>query len=267
MCPQPPNNTVPDNFNNVVKILSLMDKSTRSIGITGGEPTLLGDKLFELLKIVKNRLPGVSITLLTNAIKLADFEYARGFAEINYADIQIDVPLFSDTDTEHNKIVRSKSFYKSILGLYNLAKLDQKVGIRVVVHKMNYKRLPQISEFIYRNFPFVVQVAFMQMEPVGYAKDNIDLLWIDPHEYNTELENAVGFLTNFDLNVLIFNSQLCILPKNLRKFACKSISTWKNIYINECTDCDLKQSCPGFFASSLDIHSKYIKPIKNSESI
>jgi hypothetical protein len=132
---------------------------------------------------------------------------------------------------------------------------------------MNYKRLPQISEFIYRNFPFVVQVAFMQMEPVGYAKDNIDLLWIDPHEYNTELENAVGFLTNFDLNVLIFNSQLCILPKNLRKFACKSISTWKNIYINECTDCDLKQSCPGFFASSLDIHSKYIKPIKNSESI
>lgn len=158
MCPQPPNNSVGDNLEQVWKVISLMDKGTRQIGITGGEPTLVGDDLFKIIDSIKKRFKKSSVTLLTNAIKLSDFEYTKKFAVINHPDLQIDVPLYSDTDTEHNKIIRAKGFYKTIKGLYNLATINQKVGIRVVVHKMNYKRLPQIAEFIYRNFPFVINM-------------------------------------------------------------------------------------------------------------
>jgi His-Xaa-Ser system radical SAM maturase HxsC len=262
MCPQPPNNQAQDNFKQVLHILSLMDKRTKHIGITGGEPTLLGDKLFVILKTIKSKIPKASVTLLTNAIKLSDFEYAKRFSEINHHDLLIDVPIYSDTDTEHNKIIRANGFYKSIKGLYNLAKINQKVGIRIVIHMLNYKRLPQIAEFIYRNFPFVIHIAFMQMEPIGYARDHIDQLWIDPHDYNSELEQAINFLVNCDLNVSIYNSQLCILPDNLRAFARQSISTWKNIYLDKCSECDVMTKCPGFFASSIDYHSNHIKSIK-----
>lgn len=261
MCPQPPNNKTNDNFEQVMRIISLMDKGTKHIGITGGEPTLLNDKLFKIINTLKNKFPKASLTLLTNAIKLSNFEYAKSFAIINHPDLLIDVPLYSDTDTEHNKIIRAKGFNKTIKGIYNLAKLKQKVGIRIVVHKMNYKRLPQIAEFIYRNFPFVVHVVFMQMEPVGYAKDNIETVWIDPFDYNTELEKAINIFCNRDLDVSIYNSQLCILPENLRDFARQSISTWKNIYLPLCENCTLQSQCPGFFKSSLNLHSEHLKQL------
>ncbi|MDR3338607.1 MAG: hypothetical protein LBT25_00680 [Candidatus Symbiothrix sp.] len=173
-------------------------------------------------------------------------------------DLQIDVPIFSDIDTEHNRIVGAKTFYKTIEGLYNLAKFRQKIGLRIVVHKQTYKRLPQLAEFIYRNFPFVSHVAFMQMETVGLAQNNIDELWIDPYDYNTELEEAVLNLARRNMNVSIYNSQLCILPESIRNYAKQSISDWKNIYLPECDGCELIKECAGFFASAENKHSEHI---------
>jgi hypothetical protein len=43
----------------------------------------------------------------------------------------------------------------------------------------------------------------------------------------------------------------------------QSISDWKNIYLDQCNDCMLKQQCAGFFASSKDIHSRGISAIKD----
>jgi hypothetical protein len=131
---------------------------------------------------------------------------------------------------------------------------------------MNYKRLPQLAEYIYFNFPFVYQIAFMQMEPIGNALDNIEKLWIDPIDYNEELENAIKILHYRDLHVSIYNSQLCILSEKMRKFAVKSISEWKNIYVDDCEECILKPDCPGFFASSKDYHSRGIKSIKEIQA-
>lgn len=261
MCPQPPNNKTKDKLEQALRILSLMDKGIKHIGITGGEPTLLGDNLFQIIEIAKRKFPKTSLTLLTNAINLSDFNNAENFAKINHPDLLIDVPLYSDTDTEHNRIIRANGFYKTIQGIYNLAKLRQKVGIRIVIHKLNYKRLPQIAEFIYRNFPFVVHIAFMQMEITGYAKANLENLWIDPYDYNPELETAINNLRNRDLTVSIYNSQLCILPENLREYARQSISTWKNIYLPLCEKCKIKSTCPGFFESSLKTHSQYLNPL------
>jgi hypothetical protein len=58
----------------------------------------------------------------------------------------------------------------------------------------------------------------------------------------------------------IFYFQLFIFcPELLAK---QSISDWKNIYLSECEDCELKKECAGFFASSENKHSEYIKSIK-----
>jgi His-Xaa-Ser system radical SAM maturase HxsC len=262
MCPQPRllHETDKTNFN--IKLLSLFDKSTKNIGITGGEPTLIGDKLFILIEHIKKALPKSSISLLSNGVKFSDYQYAEKLALINHHDLQIDIPIFSDIDTEHNRIVGAKTFYKTVEGLYNLALFRQRIGLRVVVHKQTYKRLPQLAEFIYRNFPFVCHVAFMQMETIGLATQNIDDLWIDPYDYNTELEEAVLNLARRNMNVSIYNSQLCILPKNLWEYACQSISDWKNIYLQECNDCDVKNKCAGFFASAENQHSVYINNVK-----
>lgn len=266
MCPQPPVKEEADRHDLNLKHISLLPKDTISIGITGGEPTLIGNKLFEIIDHIKKSLPKTYINILSNGIRFENIEYARNFAQNINQNTVVDIPLYSDVDTIHNEIVGSKTFNRTIKGIYNLAKFNVKIGIRIVVHKMNYKRLPQLAEYIYFNFPFVYQIAFMQMEPIGNALDNIEKLWIDPIDYNEELENAIKILHYRDLHVSIYNSQLCILSEKMRKFAVKSISEWKNIYVDDCEECILKPDCPGFFASSKDYHSRGIKSIKEIQA-
>jgi His-Xaa-Ser system radical SAM maturase HxsC len=262
MCPQPPILQETDKTDFNLKLLSLFDKNTRNIGITGGEPTLIGDNLLVLIEYIKKHLPKASISLLSNGVKFSEKQFAQKLGLINHHDLQIDIPIFSDIDTEHNRIVGANTFYKTIEGLYNLALFRQKIGLRIVIHKQTYKRLPQLSEFIYRNLPFVYHVAFMQMETTGLAQQNIEELWIDPYDYNKELEIAVLNLAMRNMRVSVYNSQLCILPESIREYAKQSISDWKNIYLSECEDCELKKECAGFFASSENKHSEYIKSIK-----
>lgn len=263
MCPQPPvlQETEKTAFN--LKLISLYDKNTKEIGITGGEPTLLGDKLFTLVKHIKKELPKTAISILSNGVRFADKKYAMELALCEHSDLQIDIPLFSDIAEIHNHIVGAQTFYKTVQGLYNLALFRQRIGIRIVIHKLTYKRLPQFADFIYHNFPFVSQIAFMQMETTGLAKENIDKLWIDPYDYNKELREAVLLLVDRGMKPYIYNSQLCILPDDIRCYAIQSISDWKDIYVSECEDCALKGQCAGFFESNKNNHSSHIKKIEH----
>lgn len=266
MCPQPPILQEKDKTPFNQKLISLFDKSTQEIGITGGEPTLIGDNLFTLINHIKKVLPQTAISILSNGVKFADKEYAMKLAKCRHQDLQIDIPLFSDIAEEHNRIVGAKTFYKTVQGLYNLALFRQRIGLRIVVHKQTYKRLPQFADFIYHNFPFVAQIAFMQMETTGLAKENFDELWIDPYDYNRELREAVLLLADRGMKPYIYNAQLCVLPEDIRCYAQQSISDWKDIYIPECDGCVLKGQCAGFFESNRQAHSTHIKKIEHISS-
>ena len=266
MCPQPPILQEKDRTPFNLQLITLFDKKTQEIGITGGEPTLIGDNLFVLIKQIQKYLPKTSISILSNGVKFADKEYALKLAKCFHHDLQIDIPLFSDIAEEHNRIVGAKTFYKTVQGLYNLALFHQRIGLRIVVHKQTYKRLPQFADYIYHNFPFVSQVAFMQMETIGLAKENIDELWIDPYDYNKQLREAVLLLADRGMKPYIYNAQLCILPEDIRCYAQQSISDWKDIYLPECEGCTLRGQCAGFFASNREMHSQYIKKIEECMS-
>lgn len=263
MCPQPPILQEKDKTPFNLKLISLFDKSTQEIGITGGEPTLIGDNLFVLINHIKKELPKTAISILSNGVKFADKEYAMKLAKCKHHDLQIDIPLFSDIAEEHNRIVGAKTFYKTVQGLYNLALFHQQIGLRIVIHKQTYRRLPQLADYIYHNFPFVAQVAFMQMETTGLAKENLDKLWIDPYDYNMELREAVLLLADRGIKPYIYNAQLCVLPDDIRYYAQQSISDWKDIYISECDGCMLRGQCAGFFESNRNIHSAHIKKVEN----
>ncbi|MDE5988560.1 MAG: His-Xaa-Ser system radical SAM maturase HxsC [Duncaniella sp.] len=259
MCPQPPVIEEPDYFELNSKIISLCSKKTKEIGITGGEPTLVGDQLFDYIRQIQKRMPEAALNILSNGVKFADKTFAAKLAACKCKDLQIDIPIFSDIPSIHNKVVGANTFYKTVQGLYNLALYRQRIGIRIVVHKLTYERLPQLSEYVYRNFPFVSQVAFLQMETIGLAEGNISELWIDPYDYNSQLTKAVEILDNRGIKPLIYNSQLCILPEQLRRFAANAISDWKDTFLPECTSCQLRDCCGGLFASNQNFHSSHIK--------
>ena len=78
-----------------------------------------------------------------------------------------------------------------MLGLYNLGRHDIGIELRVVITRMNYRRLPKLPDFIYRNLPFVEFISLMGLEYTGYTIKNREAVWIDPMDYQAELAQAV----------------------------------------------------------------------------
>jgi len=103
------------------------------------------------------------------------------------------------------------AFWDSIEGIYNLERSNIFIELRVLITKMNFERLPQMAEFIYRTMPFIGCVVFMAIEPIGYALKNIQKIWIDPIDYMLHLTKAINILWRRDITVNLFNYQLCIL--------------------------------------------------------
>ncbi len=104
----------------------------------------------------------------------------------------------------------------------------------------------------------------MGLEYTGYTPHNIHQLWIDPFDYKAELEESVLFLAGQGMHVSVYNAQLCTLPVSLWPFARKSISDWKNDYLDCCKECDLINDCGGLFTWNLKMCSKHIQPFKHN---
>jgi His-Xaa-Ser system radical SAM maturase HxsC len=264
MCSQPPRRVVDDwRVQEMLCTVDLADRDVQEIGISGGEPTLLGDGFLRVLERCRDRLPKTAIHVLTNGRLFRYAGLAEAVAGIYHHDIMLGVPVYSDLDHQHDYVVQSRgAFEDTYLGLHNLAKAGVPTEIRIVVHKSTHARLRHLADFIYRNFPFAAHVAFMGLEKTGFAVANWADLWIDPMDYVHDLCRAVSSLDSRGMNVSLYNYQLCTVPPDYRRFCRQSISDWKTDYVQECRNCDAKSQCCGFFAFNIpDGISRLITPL------
>ncbi|SDD70628.1 His-Xaa-Ser system radical SAM maturase HxsC [Sporomusa acidovorans] len=264
MCPQPPSDDPPDLYDINEKVLSLIKKeSLKYIGITGGEPTVVLDQLTQTLSYLNNHFPDTFISLLTNGRRFQDFDVARQVVAAENKKLLFCIPIYADNDVQHDGIVGIKgAFQDTIQGIYNLYRLRRRIEIRIVVVRQNFTRIVALSEFIYRNLPFVAHIAFMGMEYTGKAEQHLEDLWIDPREFSQQLYEAVWLLHLRNMNVSIYNIPLCLLEKPLWGFARDSISRWKKNYLDQCTYCSVKARCCGIFETSC-MQSTWISPQSN----
>jgi His-Xaa-Ser system radical SAM maturase HxsC len=266
MCSQPPRDVDETGIvERHLRLVSLISPETKELGISGGEPSLLGDGLIRIIRECKTRLPGTALHILSNGRLFRDECFAKAIAEVRHPDLMIGVPVYSDIDTEHDYVVQSRgAFSETVRGLHNLGRFGVPVEIRVVVHRATHQRLPHLAEFLYRNMTFAAQVALMGLEMTGFTVPNMQSLWIDPADYQQQLREATLFLAARGVPVWIYNHQLCTLPRELWPFSRRSISDWKNEYLAICDGCDVKPECGGFFASALQRKrtSLHIAPIR-----
>jgi His-Xaa-Ser system radical SAM maturase HxsC len=264
MCSQPPRD-VDDRYlvEDMLAALPLLPEDTREIGITGGEPTLLGQDFIRLLWAAKTHLPRTALHVLSNGRNFKDLDLAVQVAKVKHPDLMIGIPLYADYSQLHDYIVQAdNAFDDTLRGILNLKRCQQKVELRVVIHRANYRRLPRLAEFIARNLIFLDHVALMALEMVGFAKSNRQALWIDPYNYRYELAEAVDTLARYRMHVSLYNHPLCVIPASTRRFAVKSISDWKNDYLDVCASCQVKEQCGGFFSWNLSNASAHIQPFQ-----
>ncbi len=268
MCSQPPRK-IDDSWRlgELVKLLQLVDKSESQLGFTGGEPTLFGQAFGDLLRFARSQLPNTQLHVLSNGRLLRDPALTKGLVAAGGGVTQWAIPLYGDVAAIHDEVVDSVGgFEETIEGLGELALRRARVEIRIVLHAITVPRLRQLSSYIYRRLPFVEHVAFMGLEPMGYARSNRHRIWIDPIDYASEISDAVHHLHSRGMNVSIYNLPYCVLPKDLWPFARASISDWKNVADASCMKCSLTEDCAGFFASAgPEWRSRGIKPLTETD--
>jgi His-Xaa-Ser system radical SAM maturase HxsC len=264
MCSQPPKDRddVEALTERNLELIKLIGQPPAYLTITGGEPTLLGDNLFTLVSQLKLSMPETELHMLTNGRAFAWPEYSRRFAGIEHPNISVGIPLYSDCAGAHDHVVQAKgAFDQTVAGLHQAARNGIRVEIRVVLHRLTIPRLTKLVEYIYRNLTFVEHVALMGLEYTGYTPRNIEQLWIDPLDYQDQLEQAIEFLAMRNMTVSIYNLQLCVLRPSLWKYSRQSISDWKNVYSGVCDACAVRRQCGGFFHWNTRVQSRGIHPV------
>jgi His-Xaa-Ser system radical SAM maturase HxsC len=268
MCSQPPIDTDDTSAltDRNLKLIDLISTPPEYLCITGGEPTLLDERLLLILEKLRDAFPTTYVHMLTNGRRFAWPDFTTRFAEVRHPNLSVGIPLYADHAALHDYVVQAKdAFDQTILGLHQLARRGIEIEIRVVLQGLTIPRLKSLAEYICRNLTFVDHVAFMGLEHIGYAPRNMKELWIDPIDYAEELEASVAVLSRFGISARIYNLQLCLLRKSLWKFARQAISDWKNTYGEACDGCAAREQCGGFFQWNSKQHSRGIHRINAEE--
>lgn len=260
MCPQIEGASA--HYDECLRLLDIADiRHVQNIGITGGEPTLNVNKLVAVLEKIAKKSPCKKVHILTNGRNFARIENVEKIASVKNIDVSFGIPLYSSVAEEHDYIVGvTGAFNETMQGIYNLGKFNQKVEIRTVILRQNYKKLKSLANYIYRNIPFVTHIALMGMEYHGNAEVNYELVSIDSFDYKMELFEAVREYVRYNMIVDVYNIPLCLADSRIKDFCRDSISTWKKSYLQQCNNCSVKSECCGVFETSFT-YSPHIEPM------
>jgi His-Xaa-Ser system radical SAM maturase HxsC len=262
MCSQPPKkNDDSVLLEEAFQLLSLIPADTTSIGLTGGEPTLYGDQLIELIEYASFSNPAMRLDLLTNGKRFSDMAYSQKLASVGHKNLLVCVPLYSYDPEQHDFVVQCRgAFDPTIQGIINLKATGTKVQVRIVLHRETIPTLLKTAQFIAMNLRFIDEVALMGLETIGFAKANLDSLWVDPYSYQEVVKESVQLLADYGIPVYLFNQQLCLISPEIELHYVKSISDWKNDFVGVCVQCSRRHECGGFFSSNVDRkYSQYLK--------
>ena len=250
MCSQPP--TAHDDAwlqEEALDIVRHIEDSPNCIGLTGGEPLLLGTRLRDIIGLLQVVHPETRIEVLTNGRLFSNPQLADDMLVDLRAGIKWLVPLYGHADFLHDFVVQSPGAFEQTLdGLLTLQDYAQSIQLRIVLIKPVLEHLVQLCEFIGRNLPFVQEVALMSCEPIGFALANRALTEVDLLAWSETLRAASRILQRYRVHHLYMNAPLCALPQELWPYAHRSISDWKQVYKPACDGCVVKSRCAGLFA-------------------
>lgn len=246
MCSQPPKKQHTDLFEHFERAAMLAPQGA-TIGISGGEPTLYKAELLGLLSRVMRERDDIRFHVLTNGQHFEDDDLADMLA-LDRDRIVWGVPLYAaDADTHDEIVGKSGAHHRLLSGLAFLCRVGAQVELRTVLMRPNADGLPRLARFLTTSVPFIETWAIMQLENIGYARQNWKRLFYDSSAGFGVVGQAVDFVRSRGIDVQLFNFPLCTVPEAYRNLAPATISDWKRSYLEVCNNCGLRDKCGGFF--------------------
>ena len=139
-----PNRELPDM--DLVRFKDLIEKLPAKVDLRliGGEPTLRAD-LARIIKLVSDY--GHRPMLITNGLKLSDFNYCKSLKEAGLKYAQISLNGYNDDDI-YNIIDKMRCSRQKLSAVENCEKLEIGVSISAIIIKgLNLHLIKEIIEF------------------------------------------------------------------------------------------------------------------------
>jgi len=246
MCSQPPKHTHVDLFEHFTNA-ALLAPYGMELGITGGEPTLYKNELFDFLAKVSAARPDLRFHILTNAQHFTEDDLAV-LRDPAFRRVCWGVPLYAPDAKTHDAIVAKEGAFNVLLhSLALLLRAGSLVELRTVIMRPNLAALPDLAWFVATHLGFIDVWALMQLENIGFARNRWDELFVDHSREFAPVATAADIGLSRGINVQFYNCPLCTLPVPYRSRAGRTISDWKQRYLPVCSSCSQRAACCGFF--------------------
>lgn len=250
-------------LNEMKELIRYIPRTAPFLTITGGEPTLLKDDFFGLLKLLQYDFDETRFLLLTNGRAFADYNFTKQFVNCIPNNIRVGIPIYGYNEKTHDIITQTEgSFKQAVIGIHNLLHYNIETEIRIVLTQQNIDNMEKIARYIIKYFRGIACVNFMGLELMGNAAKNREKVWLPYDEAFQKSKKAIKLLIANGIDTQIYNFPLCSVEPAFWEICAKSISDYKVEFSNECLECDLKQICGGVFDSTKRVINFKGKPIK-----
>ena len=234
------------------EILMYTPKNAEYITITGGEPWLIRDDMFEFMKILQKDFYNTEFLLLTNGRAFASKSITNQFIQCKPDKMRVGIPIYGYDAKSHDAITQAEgSFEQSVKGIKNLLSHRMDIEIRIVVSKLNVEYMQKIADYIVEHFAGIVVVHFMAIEMMGNAVKNADKVWLPYEDCFKFLKDSITTIIRAGIDVELYNFPLCTVDKEFWGLCRKSISDYKVQFASNCEQCIVKQLCGGMFDSTM----------------
>ena len=250
---------------------AIEERGVENILLSGGEPTIHPD-FFKILEFIKSY--DVNISLLTNALKLADDKFAeRMFSIIDGIKLDVTVAFHSHIPEKHDFLTQHKgSFEKSMKGVENMLKHNVRLSIKNNIVNYTYQDLPEYVKWATSHFTDDVTLLFCNIDINGTAASNKGNVAVEFRQSMPYLQQALDIIIDqrkagHKRNVKVLTTPLCLMDPYYWGFVENATQTDIEAYkvpnsdllwnvssdsgplFKACVDCELKQYCPGTWNS------------------
>ncbi len=239
----------------IKNLIKKLDPENDYWGVGGGEPTLRKE-FFEILKYVKKYNPRLYVFITTNGRMFRYKKFTKKLKDLNLENFMVGISLYGQNKKIHEEITRtSGSFEQTVLGIKNLIYFDIPVEVRIIINRINYKYLEDITDFVIDNFAGIERLVFINMKYTGNALVNKEKVLVKVKDVVPFVKKSIEKIRNKKINMRLYHFPLCILPNNIRDIAKGVTKMEKNelVFVKACKKCKLKSECPKIWKSYVDI--------------
>lgn len=247
---------------NLIEIAKHIPTSVNHLTITGGEPFLIGNEIFDFLLYLKEKFEYTDFLILTNGRIFSIDKYAKMLKDVLPLNCTVAIPVHAANSEIHDMITQSNnSFIQTITGIKRLLSLDINVELRIVVSSLNADDFYDIAKLIVCELEHIKYVSIIAMEMTGNAAVHKKTVWIPYKQASDKISDGILYLIKNGIDVKLYNFPLCTVKKEYWTLCEKSISSDKIRFGEVCDNCKMRSACGGVFSGTLSLVKEELEAI------